>query len=78
MNKAALQRLKTAYMYQKKAVRALLTEGIAEHLDVIEKEVKDLMKEIVSEVVTECSINPINADRDEGKENRVTKKVDIS
>ncbi|MCR5799308.1 MAG: hypothetical protein K6G69_04465 [Lachnospiraceae bacterium] len=78
MNKVALQRLKTAYMYQKKAVTALFPESVGEHLDVIEKEVKDLIKEIVSEVITECCIHPRNADSDESKGNRGAKKVDIT
>lgn len=48
-----LRRLKTAGEYQKKAMMALLPEQMERHLDVIEKEVKMMLAEMIAAAVRE-------------------------
>ena len=48
-----LRRLKTAGEYQKKAMMALLPEQMEKHLDVIEKEVKMMLAEMIAAAVRE-------------------------
>lgn len=51
MNKERLERLKEAAKYQKMAVRALLPERAAEHIEVIEKELQKMVMECVADMV---------------------------
>lgn len=53
MNKNMLERIKLAGEYQKKAIWALLPESAAEHVNVIEREMKQLLLEIGSGLVQE-------------------------
>ncbi len=53
MNKDMMKRLRRAAGYQKKAVRALLPEGMEDHLDVIEKEMKAMFGELLVDLMCE-------------------------
>lgn len=50
MNKTTIQRFKEAKKYQKLAIRAILPEQAAKHMDVIEKEVKEMFFECIAEL----------------------------
>lgn len=65
MNKEMLHRIKTAGEYQRKAIRALFPEEMAEHLDAIEKEVKRMVMEVAAR------------DRHSHEQTSKVKKVDI-
>lgn len=73
MNKEMIDRMKIAGEYQRKAIRALFPEEMSEHLDVIEKELKMMVMEAVTELLKEC--NRSDACRN-GQTSNV-KKVDI-
>lgn len=51
MNKELLGRLELAGQYQKKAIRALFPEGMEEHMEVIENELKAMLMEVVAETM---------------------------
>ena len=51
MNSDTFDRMKEAGKYQKMALRALFPEQAAGHLDVIEGELKAMMKELVMDMV---------------------------
>ena len=51
MNKEMMRRIKEARKYQKMAIRALMPERMAEHVDVIEHEVKAMVRETIIDVV---------------------------
>ena len=72
-----LHRMKTAGEYQKKAIRALFPDGMKEHLDVIEKEIKSMVMETVEEMKKDKS--PNRTDEAVAKETKKSnvKKVDI-
>ena len=72
MNKEMMQRIKMAGDYQRKAIRALFPEEMGEHLDVIEKEIKAMVIELVVEIAKEQKTTVNKEDR-----NNKTKKVDI-
>ena len=72
MNREMMQRIKMAGDYQRKAIRALFPEEMGEHLDVIEKEIKAMVMELVVEIAKEQKTTVNEEDR-----NNKTKKVDI-
>ena len=72
MNREMMQRIKIAGDYQRKAIRALFPEEMGEHFDVIEKEIKAMVMELVVEIVKEQKTTANKEDR-----NNKTKKVDI-
>lgn len=72
MNREMMQRIKMAGDYQKKAIRALFPEEMGEHFDVIEKEIKAMVMELVVEIAKEQKTTVNEEDR-----NNKTKKVDI-
>ena len=72
MNREMIQRIKVAGDYQRKAIRALFPEEMGEHFDVIEKEIKAMVMELVVEIVKEQKTTVNEEDR-----NNKTKKVDI-
>ena len=72
MNREMMQRIKMAGDYQKKAIRALFPEEMGEHLEVIEKEIKAMVMELVVEIAKEQKTRVNEEDR-----NNKTKKVDI-
>ena len=51
MNKTMIKRLKKAGEYQKKAILALLPERTAGHLDVIGNEMKQMVAEMLPEML---------------------------
>ena len=54
LNTKMMSRLKTAAGYQKKAILALLPEGMEEHVDVIENEIRSMLMEAVTKAAQEC------------------------
>ena len=72
MNREMMQRIKMAGDYQRKAIRALFPEEMGEHFDVIEKEIKAMVMELVVEIAKEQKTTVNKEDR-----NNKTKKVDI-
>lgn len=72
MNREMMQRIKIAGDYQRKAIRALFPEEMGEHFDVIEKEIKAMVMELVVEIAKEQKTTVNEEDR-----NNKTKKVDI-
>ena len=56
---------------------ALLPEGMEGHLDVIEKEIKDMLTEAVAKVVSECKEDLCKADDSADKSDSNVKKVTI-
>ncbi|MFA9377876.1 MAG: hypothetical protein ACERKZ_14140 [Lachnotalea sp.] len=51
MNKDVMDKIREARKYQNMAVRALFPEKVVGHLEVIEEELKAMLKEVVVEVV---------------------------
>lgn len=77
MNKEMLHRMKIAGEYQRKAVRALFPEGMGEHLDVIEKEMKMMVMEVAAELLKECNKGDACRDEQSHEQTSKVKKVDI-
>ena len=77
MRNEMVGRLKTAAGYQRKAILALLPEGMDEHLDVIEKELKSIVAETVAKVMEERSVSACKSDESAGETNSKVKKVTI-
>lgn len=77
MNKEMIDRMKIAGEYQRKAIRALFPEEMGEHMDVIEKELKMMAMEVITELLKEC--NRSNAFREQQSQEQTSKvkKVDI-
>ncbi len=71
MYKSMKNRFQEAKSYQKKAIQALLPEGVAEHLEVIEQE--------LIAVFIECTKDLMEQRREEAQEQngKRTKKVTI-
>lgn len=55
MREEMLRRVRTAAEYQKKAVRALFSEKMNAHIDVIEREMKLMAAEAAVELLRGCS-----------------------
>ena len=51
MNKELMRRIKLAGSYQRKAVLALLPEGVSEHLDVIGRKMQAIAFEVGAQIV---------------------------
>ncbi len=77
MNSEMISRLKTAAGYQKKAIRALLPEGMEGHLDVIENEIRSMFAEAVTRIVADHATGECKSDETAGGENIKVKKVTI-
>lgn len=77
MNKEMLHRMKTAGEYQQKAVRALFSKEVIGHLDVIEKEVKAMVLEVLAEMVKDCDKNNKCEETQSHEKSSEIKKVDI-
>ncbi len=75
-NSDMIKRIRKAAGYQKQAIRALFPEGMDEHLDVIEKELKSMFTEIIAGAMSECVKNRCDNDQDEDPKSGV-RKVDI-
>lgn len=76
MSKDLVNRLCEAKKYQCKAIKALFPKKIATHLDVIEREVDEIAKELVKGIVNDLVVENLKSETEETKEKRV-KKVDI-
>ena len=79
MNQDSLKRLKEAKQYQLLAVKALLPDYAAEHMEVIGKEIKEMMMECMLELFSQEK----DASHEEEKKSdtgrsKGVKKVDIS
>ncbi len=77
MNSEMVSRLKTAAGYQRQAIRALLPEGMDEHLDVIEKELKSMVAETMTKVMEERAKSACKSDETADKAESKVKKVTI-
>lgn len=53
MSKEMMYRIKTAGEYQKKAIHALFPEKMSRHLDVIEKEIREMLMEMLMETTAD-------------------------
>lgn len=73
MNKEIFNRLCEAKKYQSMAIKALFPENVANHLDVIEKEMKVMMMECISDLISP----DIFESKDNKEENKSVKKVNI-
>lgn len=72
MSKEMIKRINTASEYQRKAIRTLFPEKMGEHLDVIEKEIKLMAKEMITDFLKECNESDVCEE-----EQPKVKKVDI-
>lgn len=72
-----LQRVKIAGEYQKKAIRALFSEEMGGHLDVIEKEWKMMIMEVAVELLKECGKSDACRDGQRREQTSEVKKVNI-
>lgn len=77
MDKDMLRRIKTAGMYQKKAIKALIPENMNSHLEVIEGEIKAMITEAAVDIFMDCRESKDCGD-EERKDNTRSKKVEIS
>ena len=77
MNKEMLHRIKIAGEYQRKAIRALFPEEMGGHLELIEKEVKMMVKEVAAELLKECNGSDACKDGQNYEQTSKVKKVDI-
>ncbi len=64
MNKDMIRRMKTAGMYQKKAIRALFPEEMSEHIDVIENELKAMFMEMAMDIYMNAKMDDVREDRE--------------
>lgn len=77
MSREMMYRIKTAGEYQKKAIHALFPEKMSRHLDVIEKEIREMLMEMTADTVKECRKKSSPEDgRDREKPSGI-KKIDI-
>jgi len=77
MNKDMLHRMKIAGEYQRKAIRALFSEEMGEHLDVIEKELKIMVTEAAAELLKEYNKSDAYREKQSHEQTSKAKKVDI-
>ena len=78
MTKEMLHRMKTAGEYQRKAIRALFPEEMGGHLDVIEREMKEMVMEAAAELLKSCNKEDANRDGQSHERRSKVKKVDIA
>lgn len=79
MHEEMLCRVRMAAEYQKKAVRALFSEKMNEHIDVIEREVKLMAAEAAVDFFRGCAMKGRkNADGHDGKREWDEKRGDDS
>lgn len=76
-NQEMIDRIKIAKEYQRKAIRALVPEEMGEHLDVIEKELKMMVMEVITELLKGCNANDVFKERPSQEQTSKVKKVDI-
>lgn len=77
MDRELFERIRTAGVYQKKAIQALFPERVNRHMEVIEKEVKAMIIETVTNWMKECKKDRDFAQQEEQKQTGTVKKVDI-
>ena len=82
MNKDTMKRVREAQKYKRMAVKALFPEKVAGHIDVIENELREMVMEIISDMVTEemkskCDSMSENKSSTEYKSTK-TAKIEIS
>ncbi|HBI94187.1 MAG TPA: hypothetical protein DDY58_18190 [Terrisporobacter glycolicus] len=73
MNKELFNRLCEAKKYQSMAIKSLFPENMADHIDIIEKEIKIMMVECISDLIS----LDIFESKDNKVENKSIKKVNI-
>lgn len=77
MKRDFAERLCTAGEYQKKAVRALFSDKMNGHLDVIEREVKAMFVEMLSDVMSECQTERKRESGPKAAKGENARKIDI-
>ena len=77
MNSEAIDRIKIAGEYQRKAIYALFPEEMGKHLDVIEKELKMMAMEVIAELMKESNGGDTFKERQSQEQTVKVKKVDI-
>ncbi|WP_434799458.1 hypothetical protein [Terrisporobacter vanillatitrophus] len=77
MNKELFNRLCEAKKYQSMAIKSLFPENMANHLDVIEKEMKIMMMECISDLILPDIFESKDNSKDNKEENKSVKKVNI-
>ena len=77
MNSEMIDRFKLAGEYQRKAIYALFPEEMGEHLEVIEKELKMMAMEVITELLKESNGNNAFKERQSQEQTSKVKKVDI-
>ena len=76
-NQEMIDRIKIAKEYQRKAIRALFPEEMGEHLDVIEKELKMMAMEVITELLKDWNANEVFKEQSSKEQTSKVKKVDI-
>lgn len=74
MNKDMIRRMKTAGMYQKKAIRALFPEEMSEHIDVIENELKAMFMEMAMDIYMNAKMDDVKDESCEEEKERSSEK----
>lgn len=77
MDRELFERIRTACTYQKKAIQALFPKRVNCHMEIIEKEVKAMIIETVTDWMKECKKDSDSAQEEDQKQNNNVKKVDI-
>ncbi len=77
MKRDLMERLCIAGEYQKKAVRALCSEKMNGHLDVIEREVKMMFVELMADVMRECKTERKRESGPKAAEGENARKIEI-
>ncbi len=77
MNSEMIDRFKLAGEYQRKAIYALFSEEMGEHLEVIEKELKMMAMEVITELLKESNGSGAFKARQSQEQTSKVKKVDI-
>lgn len=77
MDRELFERIRTAGIYQKKAIQALFPKKMNRHMEIIEKEIKAMMIETVTDWMKECKKDSDFVQEEDQKQNGNVKKVDI-
>lgn len=73
MNKELFNRLCEVKKYQSMAIKSLFSENMANHIDIIDKEIKVMIVECISDLISPN----IFESKDKKVENKSVKKVNI-
>lgn len=77
MNQETLNRLREAKRYEIMAIKALFPEKTSKHIDIIEKEVKAIMREFVIDIIKNYDFEMSEEEdkcKDKNKDNKTSNK----